>query len=212
MLFTHLLMVASLVGLATVILYGSFVLPNTVELTPTHEFWLLTFPLLVAGLITLLALLRLVVSHHSHWVAGLLLTTMFGAMLWSGLVVSSYDYPRSALFRYLNSRLSASLAKYISPDSLVFIDDYNYLGLLEVDRVRLAVPRASREEKSDDFQDFKPLMDYHLTRNRNVYAVFRHEFWETVRQRGALDGIPIRTLWEDEQFRLAQFALSAKED
>ena len=151
-------------------------------------------------------------SQHIHWVAGLLLTTVFGAMVWSGLVVFSYDYPRSALFRYINSRLSATLAEYISPDSLVFIDAYNYLGLLEVDRVRLAFPRASREGVSDDFRDFEPLMDYHLVRGRNVYAVFRHELWETIRQRGLLDGIPIRTLWEDEQFRLAQFALSAKEN
>ena len=200
------------VGLAIVILFSLLVLPKTGELTPMHEFWLLTFPLLVAGLIALLALLRLFVSQHIHWVAGLLLTTVFGAMVWSGLVVFSYDYPRSALFRYINSRLSATLAEYISPDSLVFIDAYNYLGLLEVDRVRLAFPRASREGVSDDFRDFEPLMDYHLVRGRNVYAVFRHELWETIRQRGLLDGIPIRTLWEDEQFRLAQFALSAKEN
>ena len=118
---------------------------------------------------------------------------------------------RSALFRYFNSRLSDSLVRFVSPDSLVFMDDYNYLGLLEVERVRLAVPKASREEQSDDFRDFKPLMDYHLTRDRNVYAVFRLEFWKTVRQRGLLDGIPMRTLWEDKQFRLAQFALPEKE-
>ena len=200
------------VGLAIVILFSFLVLPNTGELTPTHEFWLLTFPLLVAGLIALLVLLRLFVSHHIHWVAWLLFTTVFGAMVWSGLVVFSYDYPRAALFRYINSRLSATVAEYISPDSLVFMDSYNYLGLLEVDRVRLAFPSSAREGKSDDFRDFKPLMDYHLVRGRNVYAVFRHEVWETIRQRGLLDGSPIRTLWEDEQFRLAQFALSAKEN
>ena len=119
---------------------------------------------------------------------------------------------RSALFRYFNSRLSDSLVRFVSPDSLVFMDDYNYLGLLEVERVRLAVPKASREEQSDDFRDFKPLMDYHLTRDRNVYAVFRLEFSKMVRQRGLLDGIPIRTLWEDEQFRLAQFELPEEED
>ena len=55
-------------------------------------------------------------------------------------------------------------------------------------------------------------MDYHLTRDRNVYAVFRHAFWDMVRRRGLVDGIPIRTLWEDEQFQLVQFTLSAKED
>ena len=55
------------------------------------------------------------------------------------------------------------------------------------------------------------MMDYHLVRGRNVDAVFRHEHWETIRQRGLLEGIPIRTVWEDEQFRLAQFALSTKE-
>ncbi len=202
---------ATLVGLATVVLYGSFVLPKTGELNPTHEFWLLTFPLLVAGLIAFLVLLRLL-AHHSQWVAGLLLATMIGAMVWSGLLGFSYDYPRSAIFRYVNSRLSASLSKYISPDSLVFIDDYNYVGLLEVDRVRLAIPKGSRPEGSDDFRDFRPLMDYHLTRDRNVYAVFRHAFWDMVRRRGLVDGIPIRTLWEDEQFQLVQFTLSAKED
>ena len=200
---------AALVGLATVILYGSFLLPNTGELTSKHEFWLLTFPLLVAGLIAFLALLRL--FSHRNWVAGLLLTAMLGAMVWSGLVGFSYDYPRSAIFRYVNFRLSASLSKYISPDSLVFIDDYNYVGLLEVDLVRLAVPTGS-PGRSDNFRDFQALMDYHLARDRNVYAVFRQKFWDMVRQRGLLHGIPIRTLWEDEQFRLAQFALSPKEE
>ena len=124
-----------------------------------------------------------------------------------GWVVFTYDYPRSTLFRYFNSRLSDSLVRFVSPDSLVFMDDYNYLGLLEVERVRLAVPKASRQKQSDDFRDFKPLMDYHLTRDRNVYAVFRLEFWKSVRQRGLLDGIPMQTLWEDKQFRLVEFAL-----
>ncbi len=198
---------ATSVGLATVILYGAFVLPNTGALTSEHELWLLTLPLLVAGLIAFLTLVRLLVSHHES-VAGLLLTTVLGAMVWSGLLGFSYDYPRSAIFRYVNSKLSASLSRYISPDSLVFMDDYNYVGLLEVDRVRLAVPRGWR---SDNLRDFKPLMNYHLTRDRNVYAVFRNEFWETVRQRGLLENIRTRTLREDEQFRLAQLALSAKE-
>ncbi len=198
---------ATFVGLPTVILFSLLALPNTGELTPAHEFWFLTFPLLVAGLISALVLLQLLVSHHSHWVAGLMLTTMLGAMVWSGLVVFTYDYPRSTLFRYFNSRLSDSLVRFVSPDSLVFMDDYNYLGLLEVERVRLAVPKASRQKQSDDFRDFKPLMDYHLTRDRNVYAVFRLEFWKSVRQRGLLDGIPMQTLWEDKQFRLVEFAL-----
>ena len=199
------------VGLPTVILFSLFALPNTGELTPAHEFWLLTFPLLVAGLISALVVFHLLISQRSPWISRLLATTVLGAMFWSGLVVFTYDYPRSALFRYFNSRLSDSLVRFVSPDSLVFMDDYNYLGLLEVERVRLAVPKASREEQSDDFRDFKPLMDYHLTRDRNVYAVFRLEFWKTVRQRGLLDGIPMRTLWEDKQFRLAQFALPEKE-
>ncbi len=176
---------ATLLGLLAVLLFGWFLLPNAGELTPAHEFWLLTFPLLVAGLITFLVLVRSLVSHHTS-VSGLLLATMLGAMVWSGLLGFSYDYPRSAIFRYFNSRLSTSLLNYISPDSLVFIDDYNYLGLVEADRVRLAVPRGS-PGRSDDFRDFQPLMDYHLARDRNVYAVFRHKFWHMARQRGLLE-------------------------
>ena len=198
------------VGLPTVILFSLFALPNTGDLTPAHEFWLLTFPLLVAGLISALVFFHFFMSQRSPWISRLLTTTVLGAMFWSGLIVFTYDYPRSALFRYFNSRLSDSLVKYISPDSLVFLDDYNYLGLLEIERVRLAVPRASRQKQSDDFRDFKPLIDYHLTRDRNVYAVFRLEFWKTVRQRGLVDGIPMRILWEDKQFRLVQFALPDK--
>ena len=200
------------VGLPTVILFSLFALPNTADLTPAHEFWILTFPLLIAGLISALAFFHLFLAQGSRRISGLLATAVLGAMFWSGLIVFTYDYPRSALFRYFNSRLSDSLVEHIAPDSLVFMDDYNYVGLLKVERIRLAVPKASRERKSDDFRDFKPLMDYHLARNRNVYAVFRLEFWKMVRRRGLLDGIPIRTLWEDEQFRLAQFELPEEED
>ncbi len=200
------------VGLPTVILFSLFALPSAADLSPAHEFWLLTFPLLVAGLISALTFFHFFLSQRSPWISRLLVTTVLGAMVWSGLIVFTYDYPRSALFRYLNARLSDSLIEHISPDSLVFMDDYNYLGLLEVERVRLAIPKASREEQSDDFRDFKPLIDYHLTRDRNVYAVFRLEFWKTARQRGLLDGIPMQVLWEDEQFRLTQFKLPEEED
>ena len=80
------------VGLPTVILFSLFALPNTGELTPAHEFWLLTFPLLIAGLISALVFFHLLISQRSPWISRLLATTVLGAMFWSGLVVFTYDY------------------------------------------------------------------------------------------------------------------------
>jgi len=95
----------------------------------------------------------------------------------------------------------------VSPDSILFADFPDpLLGLFEKDRLRLAVPSY------DNFEDFRPLIDFHLEEGRPVYASFSPETWQRVQEGGLLKSLDVLPLMEHQYGELAQIVRSPEDE
>jgi len=161
---------------------------------------LLTLPLVLAGALLLLLLAPAVApggwrpALSNAGLAGLLV-----AFVWAGTVAFTYDYPRAWAMRTARHTLSAEIGSLVSPDSIAFVWFATPLsGLYELDRVRLA------QTTWDQFQGFRPLLDFHLGAGRAVYGWFQPELWDEMAQDGRLAGLRAIPLYEADGLRFAR--------
>jgi hypothetical protein len=105
-------------------------------------------------------------------------------MAWAAVATFAYDAPRARRVRAFNLAVAGQVAPHVTPDSILFVDYPDpYFALIEVDRLRLAVPGR------DGFADFRRLADFHLAAGRPVYASLRPETWRELERHGLLDGL-----------------------
>lgn len=144
------------------------------------DFPLLAFPLILALLILLFhvagELLRTPVWVDFARKSTLVLMT--AALVWSGLVAFSYDYPHHRKKRMETHLLGEAVSRAAAPRSLYFSDFLPVPGLLEKDTI-IAFPYIDR------FGDFADLLEFHLKKGRRAYAFFPDGLWKDL-EAGAL--------------------------
>ena len=155
-----------------------------------QEAFYLTLPLFLSlSLFFMTAIYSAVGEKAGNVVGGVTNILLVTSLVWSGMVAFCYDFPRVFVIRSTFEKVSKEVFPIVSPDSILFADFPDpLLGLLEKDRLRLAVPSY------DNFKDFRPLIDINLDAGRSVYASFSPETWQSVHARGllnSLDAIPI---------------------
>ena len=102
-----------------------------------------------------------------------------------------YDYPVAAGIRDYTADVGRRTREVVADDSILFVLYPDpFFGLIESDRVRLAIPL------NDDFHDFRALVAFHLAEQRPVYAVFPKQTWRSMQEDGHLDGLERKVLWE----------------
>lgn len=113
-------------------------------------------------------------------------------MAWAGLATFAYDAPRARRVRAFNLAVAGQVAPHVAADSILFASYPDpYFALIEIDRLRLAVPGR------DGFADFRRLTDFHLAAGRPVYASLRPDVWRRLAQDGLLDGLAAEPLRAD---------------
>jgi hypothetical protein len=121
------------------------------------------------------------------------------ALVWAGLVAFLYDYPAARGLRGYHAGLSHLADEVVADDSILFTTHPDpFCGLIERDRVRIALPRRDR------FADFRPLVDFHLAAGRPVYGAFPPALWERLQRRAWLDGLEVEWLREHPVFVLGR--------
>lgn len=182
--------------LAAVVVVAPFNDLSIEELEPI----LLTFPLLIGGGLLLLLLAHSVSPEKWRFalanasIAGFIVTFM-----WAGTVAFTYDFPRAWAIRSIRHTLSNEIAALVSPDSIAFVWYATPLsGLYELDRVRLA------QTTWDDFEGFRPLLEFHLEAGRPIYGWFQTELWDEMERSGHLAGLQAIPLHEVEGLRFAR--------
>lgn len=152
----------------------------------------LSGPLLIAAILLVL----FVCSHLSRGSARQALqrattVAMIVALLWSGMVAITYDYPRDYVIRMNRSKLSNEVARVIKPDSILFESDSSvFFGLIDMERIRFAEP------KLDDFEDFARLLRFHLDSGRPVYLWLDREMKDGLRKHHLLDQLDYVPIFE----------------
>ncbi len=120
-------------------------------------------------------------------------------LAWSGLVAFTYDLPRAYTHRRDQAALFHNLARFIEQDSLVMSFGIHYFTSLPADRrARIARPR------NDDFKDFHQLVEFHLDRNRPVYAWVIKFMEKEVRERQLFIAYAVVPLYEDRRGRFVR--------
>jgi hypothetical protein len=163
-----------------------------------HEFFILSLPLLIAGILAFLAVMVLLGEYRRFapkQIAGLrkiAATVFMTAMVWAGSVVFFYDYPLERARRVQNHDVAARVGQVISDDSIIFVLGPDaYFGLIERPRVRIAMPTQ------DKFRDFHKLVDWHLDQGRPVYASLTDQLWQVMRDQGFLEGWVVQDILGD---------------
>ena len=101
--------------------------------------------------------------------------------------------------RAFNLDLSDRALASVDEKSIVFTTHPDpYCGLLESDDVYLALPLRDR------FEDFRPLIDFYLARDRAVYGAFPPSMWRGAARRGWLEGLEVEQVWEHPVFTLGR--------
>ncbi len=161
-------------------LYGAFIIigpmavwgPMTIE---RQEIVFLTLPLVIA--VFALAFVMAQMIKPGEAVRSAASASLAVALVWSGMVAFTYDFPHSYGLRKARGALSQTLARVIQADSVVLtINPHLFYGLPDDLRVRIAQPWQ------DDFQGLRPLVEFNLDRDRAVYVwvteVMENEVWE----------------------------------
>ena len=161
-------------------LYGAFIIigpiavwgPMTIE---RQEIVFLTLPLVIA--VFALAFVMAQMIKPGEAVRSAASASLAVALVWSGMVAFTYDFPHSYGLRKARGALSQTLARVIQADSVVLtINPHLFYGLPDDLRVRIAQPWR------DDFQGLRPLVEFNLDRDRAVYVwvteVMEIEAWE----------------------------------
>lgn len=134
----------------------------------THEFVLLTLPLILAAIVLVLSLMWMMPGGNREglrrFVPSFLTVSLLLGFVWSGTVAFVYDFPRDLVIRKLRTEILDAIAPVIKPDSLVLArPHHNIMGLFSKDRVRLA------RLESTDLKASRPLIDHHHRAGRIVY-------------------------------------------
>jgi hypothetical protein len=191
--------VALAAGVATFVGFGWVVFrrPITIE---EQELVFLTLPLMLALLLFALLVARMVTGDRAGPVVrGTVAAVLVTAFVWSGLGAFSHDYLRSLWMRHASTEMAQAGARLVAPDSIVFLRALHPLsGYFEKDGVRFAVPWY------DDFQDFRPLVDFHLDAGRSVYVWIGPFFSHIDSQRNLLDSLEVVPLFEHPFATLVQ--------
>lgn len=156
------------------------------------EIPLLAAPLALAGLLLLsLALSEFSVSRIAKYAAKCSWILITLALTWAGLVAFLYDYPAHQAQRKKNGEIASMALRFVVPDSILFSFPFRdpFMGLIEGDRVRIALPEL------DDFKDFPELVAFHLKAGRRIFAVFPIQDWQRLRKQGILAPYEVRSLW-----------------
>lgn len=113
-------------------------------------------------------------------------------MAWAALATLAYDAPRARRVRAFHLEMARQVAPHVTADSILFASYPDpYFALIEIDRLRLAVPGR------DGFADFRRLTDFHLAAGRPVYASLRPEIWRSLAREGVLEGLAAEPLRAD---------------
>ena len=152
----------------------------------------LAFPLWL-GLVTLVLALGELLRARAMprwWREGLRAAAVAG-LVWAGLVAFLYDYVGAAGMRIYTADLGRRASEVVKDDSILFVLYPDpFFGLIESDRVRLAIPL------NDDFNDFRAVLAFQLGEQRPAYAVFPDWMWRSMQGAGHLDGLERTVLWE----------------
>lgn len=154
---------------------------------------LLDLPLALAAALLLFAAAALALGERATGLLrGAAAATFVLAVVHAALATFAYDAPWSHRLRAYNLERSRLALPVVAEDCLFFaVYPDPYFGLLEVDRLRLAV--AGR----DGFADFRPLADHHLAAGRPVFASFPVDYWRFLAGRGDLEGLRVDPLLPD---------------
>lgn len=184
--------VAAAIGAALALLYLGVLRPAATTLAAAEAVYL-SLPLALAAAALLLAAARRALEERSSQLLAAAAAAAFAAgAVWAGLVAFTYDWPRHTALRAANLRTSQRIAPVVAADSILFARYPDpYFGLIEVPRLRLAIPGRDR------FADFRRLVDVHLAAGRPVYASFDPDLWRRLAADGMLDGLAARPLLPD---------------
>lgn len=180
---------AFLVALNAVI----FLIRDDFQTPEANEGTLLTMPLVLAALLSIGLLLRGINAGRARRVlSGATLLAAATAMGWASAGALSYDYLLDTMRRRGMAVTGQSAAPLIERDSILFAQyELKYFGLYDRDRVRIAGTLR------DNFESFRPLLDYHLDAGRPVYIALEEDGLEIARDRGLLDGLSLTVLSDD---------------
>ncbi len=187
------------VAWATALLWWLWVRPHSAAVD-VIEPRLLGIPQVLAGL-TAAAALALSVRGERAGPRLRVATAALAAagLTWACAVAFSYDAPASRSMRAFNLDLSDRAVASVDEKSIVFTTRPDpYCGLLESDDVYLALPLRDR------FEDFRPLIDFYLARDRAVYGAFPPSMWRGAARRGWLEGLEVEQVWEHPVFTLGR--------
>lgn len=152
----------------------------------------LTLPLVLAAMLSGLLIARGIARHRPRRIlSGASLVTAAVAMALAMAAALPYDYILASARRGGMAQTAQSVAPLIERDSIIFVlHELEYFGLYEKDRVRIA------ETPRDDFESFRPLLNFHLDAGRAVYLALGEDGMAIARRRGLLDGLSLTTLSE----------------
>ena len=153
-----------LLGLCLIAVYAVALFPKQLEMSQ-QEMIYLSFPLLLAGILLVLALLHATGLHpNAQAVRKLAALALCVTLVWSGLIAFAYDLPRSYLRRHARDQFTQAVTPHIEPGSIVFSAPYGlFYGQFSRSDVRIATPDR------DDFHDFESLARLHLEAGQPVY-------------------------------------------
>jgi hypothetical protein len=184
------------------IIFGPAILwgPMTIE---WQETVFLSLPLVVAAIALILLLVQAVKPRAALRCAAA--ATLAVALVWSGMVAFTYDFPRSDAWRKERANLTETLARFIQKDSVVVsANPHLFYSLPDDRRVRIALPLR------DDFEDFHRLIEFHLGRNPAVYIWITETMEPETGSRRLLDSYVVTRLYEHRWGVFAQLDRPSK--
>jgi hypothetical protein len=169
--------------------------------SPAHtKLVYLAFPLCLSLVTLVLALGDLLRARAMPrcWREGLRAAAVAG-LVWAGLVAFLYDYAGQAGMRDYTADMGRRASEVVAEDSILFVLYPDpFFSLIELDRVRLAIPL------NDNFRDFRALLAFNLAEQRPVYAVFPDWMWRSMQRADRLDGLERQVLWEHASVVMAR--------
>ncbi len=204
-------------GRYTAIGVGMAMLLVWVQLIPrgtgveSQEPAVLSLPLALAATLAVLLVLRAAPWPRMRpWITGGALAVFAMSLTWAAAVGLAYDLLRSYKTRAYTQAVSREIASAVPADSLLLAGNAAlYPNVMESGRIRLALPAT------DDFKDFRPLVDAHLAAGRPVFGVFAEETWARLEADGTLSGlrvVAVQTLEPDRLARIIQPEASFNSD
>lgn len=177
-------------AIALIIFHAVTVYPQPPALAEQETIYLTT-PLVIAALIGILLLASLVVTNgRATALRGGTSAAVLIGLVWGGLVSLTYDFPQIYSVRHGRAELAHSLQPLIQPDSILFIPPLeSFFGLIETSKVRFALPQM------DNFNSFRPLIDFHLDAGHGVYMWVAPFFVPILQNRSLLVGLKVEPLY-----------------